>query len=225
MSTELCYFEKPFELQFTANVVSKKTLEDGRVCLVLDRTYFYPTGGGQEHDTGSVGQARVLDVFKDDQGNVIHVLDQDIEDEIVTARIDGERRFGHMQHHSAQHILTQCFQRVLDLETISVKISVDSPSAIDLYASDINPLDLTRVEELANSIIYQNRPIKSYFITEEDAHKVPFRRPPVITEQIRVIEVDGFDYSACGGTHCTATGMVGIIKVLKTDRRAEKLRV
>lgn len=225
MGTELAYLNNPLQLEFDANIIHKTSTPDGRIALILRHTYFYPTGGGQEHDTGVIGEAQVIDVFKDEKEAVIHVVDRDVPSASVPARINRERRLGHMQHHSAQHILTQSIQRVMDLETVSVKISVDSPSTIDIYAREFDESRLKRAENLANDIIYENRPIKSYFITEKEIGKVPFRSPPKVEGQIRVIEVDSFDYSACGGTHCPTTGMVGTIKILKVERRGEKIRV
>lgn len=225
MSTELTYLNDPFRLEFKANIIEKKILPDGRIGILLESTCFYPTGGGQEHDTGTIGAARVLDVFKDDDDNIVHVIDHDIHESKVVANVDRARRFGHMQHHSAQHILTQSFQQLFGFETISVKISADSPSTIDLYANDISHTDLIHVEDRANEIIFENRPIKSYFVSEAEIPKIPFRRPPVVSGQIRVIEVDNFDYSACGGTHCPSTGMIGIIKLARIERRGEKVRV
>jgi alanyl-tRNA synthetase len=130
-----------------------------------------------------------------------------------------------MQHHSGQHVLSQAIQDELGLETISVKISADRPSTIDVLADDLSKEALDRAEDLANHIVLEDRPIHSYLITHEEVHTVPFRRPPAVEGQIRVVEVDRFDYSACGGTHCLRTGMIGTIKILKTERRGGKQRI
>jgi alanyl-tRNA synthetase len=130
-----------------------------------------------------------------------------------------------MQHHSAQHILSGALEKLLGLETLSVKIRADTPSTLDVPLREISQVDWAGVERLANDILFENRPIKSYFITDDQIDTVPFRRPPQVKGQIRVVEVDDFDYSACGGTHCPYTGMIGLIKILKTEHKNKKLRL
>ncbi len=225
MATELGYVAEPFRFEFDAEIVERVALPDGRKGVVLSKTYFYPTGGGQEHDEGTLGNARVNDVLIDDAGVVVHVVDREVPDTRVPAKIDAKRRFAFMQHHSAQHLLSQTLERTLGLETISSRISIESPTTIDLPASAVDEKKLERAEDLANSIIYEDRPIKSYVVPEAQISTVPLRRPPKVSGQIRIVEIEGFDYSACGGTHCTRTGMLGLIKILKTERRGEETRV
>lgn len=223
MPTELAYHADPFCWEFEAEIIGKTTLPDGRWGVVLPKTFFYPTGGGQEHDTGTLGDARVTDVQIDDDGVVTHIIDRDLTATTVHAKIDSARRLAFMQHHSGQHLLSQAIVDALKLDTVSANINIDTPSTIDLETPV--DLDVTPAENLANQIIYRDLAIKSYFVDEAQIHTVPLRRPPKVSGQIRIVEIDGFDYSACGGTHCTRTGMIGIIKVLRTERRAERLRV
>ncbi|MBI5034887.1 MAG: hypothetical protein HZB51_30550 [Chloroflexi bacterium] len=223
MPTELAYQTDPFRWEFDAEIIEKTTLPDGRSGVVLPKTFFYPTGGGQEHDTGTLGDALVTDVLIDDAGTVVHVVDRDIMATTVHAKIDGGRRLAFMQHHSGQHLLSQAIVEALKLDTVSANINIDNPSTIDLET----PLDLdvTPAENLANQILYCDLAIKSYFVDQAQIHTVSLRRPPKVSGQIRIVEIDGFDYSACGGTHCARTGMIGIVKVLRTERRAERLRI
>lgn len=225
MTEQLAYLNDPLTLEFEAKISRKTKLDDGQFEVILEKSYFYPTGGGQDYDTGSLGEARVVDVFKDDQGNVVHKIDRDISGSTVTGKIDYERRLGHMQHHSAQHIVSRAFEALLDLETLSAHISADTPSTVDLPLADLSRDDLERVERFVNGIIFENRPIKSYFITDDELHTIPLRRPPKVEGRIRIVEVDSFDYSACGGTHCPQTGMIGLIKLHRTEIRNQKLRV
>ncbi|MBI5653637.1 MAG: hypothetical protein HZC40_24790 [Chloroflexi bacterium] len=225
MPTKLIYHTDPFTLEFTAHIIGKTILPNDRVGIALAQTYFYPTGGGQEYDTGTIGDARVIEVTLDDAGNVLHIVDRDVIGEIVPARIDGERRRAFMQHHSAQHLLSHTFEHARDLETLSAKISIESPATIDLPAAQISESDLIRVENLANEIIRADRAIKSYFVAETDIGKIPLRRPPKVSGQIRIVEIDALDYSACGGTHCTSTGMIGILKILRVELRGERTRI
>ncbi len=219
------YLSDPLTLEFEAKIIRKFNRNDQTVDLILEKTFFYPTGGGQAHDTGTLGNARVLDVFVSDDGNVVHRIEPDVVGSAVTARIDRTRRLGHMQHHSAQHILSAALEQLVGLETVSVKINADSPSTLDVPDVELSWSDLNQVERLANELVLENRPVKSYFISNEQIETVPFRRPPTVSGQIRVVEVELFDYSACGGTHCPWTGMIGLIKILKTERKNKKLRL
>lgn len=225
MSTERGYQSGPFCWEFQANITDRITLPDGRRGVLLAKTYFYPTGGGQEHDTGTLGDANVADVIADDEGNIIHIVDREPSESSVLANIDGLRRFAFMQQHSGQHLLSQAFERELGLETVSAHMSIDSPSTIDLAASDVREDQIAHVEQSANAIIYQDLPIKSYFVPEDKIATVPLRRPPKVKGEVRIVEIEGYDYSACGGTHCIRSGMIGVVKVLKSERRGDKVRI
>jgi alanyl-tRNA synthetase len=227
MNPQFLHQEDVRQLEFNATVVQKLVLPDGRIGVVLDRTYFYATGGGQEHDSGRIGDAQVLDVIKEETfAKVIHVLDRDIPPGACTAQIDRERRLRHMQHHTAQHLLTQCFIRLFNFETVSANINGTTPSTLDLVMNRALTLrELEQAEELANQVIYEDRPVKTYFVTPADLPTVPLRRPPSVSENIRIVEIDGYDYSACGGTHCPHTGMIGVLKIVKQERVNEKTRV
>ena len=222
--TEQLYFDDPLILEFTAEVTESRPLEGGRFGLLLPRTYFYPTSGGQEHDTGSIGEARILDVYKDD-GDILHVTDKALAPGEYPAHIDRERRIRAMQHHTGQHILSASFLEVAKIESISANINGYNPSTIDLEVGEGDPEILRRVEEFANGILFENRAVKSYYVTDTEVPSVPFRKLPKVSGRIRVIEVDGFDYTPCGGTHCLNTGMVGLMKIVKTERVNQKLRI
>jgi alanyl-tRNA synthetase len=225
ISTTQRYFDDPLCFEFTAEVTEIIALPDGRSGAILASTYFYPTSGGQEHDMGKIGEALVKDVYAREDGRIIHVLDCTLDPGEYPAQIDRERRLRAMQHHTAQHILSGAFETILELGTVSANINGYSPSTIDLAAGDVSQSALQRVEAFANGVIFENRAVKSYFVTDDEIGKVPFRRPPKVSGTIRVIEVDGFDYSACGGTHCPQTGMVGLVKILRTERVNQKLRI
>jgi alanyl-tRNA synthetase len=226
MISQFMYFEDPLKFEFEAVVRQKIDLPDGRTGVLLDRTYFYPEGGGQEHDTGTIAGAQVVEVYKEgDEPRVIHILDRDIPLGPALARINQDRRLRNMQHHTAQHLLTQCFLRLFDLETESAHINGYSPSTLDLPLTTLQKHDLERAEDLANQITYEDRAVKSYFVTPEEFHRLPLRRTPSVSENIRIVEIDSFDYTPCGGTHCLTTGMIGAIKILKTERQNDKTRV
>ena len=227
MNLQQLYLTDPLTLEFETELRQLIRLPDGRPAAILERSYFYPTGGGQEYDTGTLGPARVIEVFKQEQPPaILHVLDQEIPPGLVAGKIDAERRLRHMQHHSAQHLLTQCFIHLMGLETVSAHINGYTPSSLDLDAAEaISRFDLSRVESLANRIIYENRPIKTYFVSSAELASLPLRRPPKVSEDIRIVEIDGFDYSACGGTHVLHTGSIGTAKIVKAERQNDKIRI
>ena len=226
MHTQLLYLNDVSKLEFTAQVERVQPLPGGRCGVILDSTCFYPTGGGQAHDTGFLGESRVLEVYKDEQsGEVVHVLEQEIPLGPVSGRIDALRRLRHMQHHTAQHLLTQCFLRVTGLDTVSAHITGDKPSSFDLPAAELDAGSLARAEDLANQVIFEDRAVRGYFVTPEELSRLPVRRPPSVSENIRIVEIDGFDQVPCGGTHCTSTGMIGLVKVVRQERQGAQLRV
>ena len=226
MNSQLLYQEDPTILDFDTTVIEILTLPDDRKGAVLDHTYFYPTGGGQEHDTGLLGSARVVDVIKDEEhSRVVHVVEGEVKPGTVQAHIDAERRLRHMQHHTAQHLLTQCLLRQTGFETVSANINGYSPSTLDIVATQISKSDLESAENQANRVIYENRIVKTYFVSPQELQSIPLRRPPKVTENIRIVEIDGYDYSPCGGTHVIHTGSIGLIKVLKAERQNDKMRI
>lgn len=226
MNPQLLYQEDVSKLEFDASVVEVLALPQGATGVVLDQTYFYPTGGGQEHDTGQIGSARVTDVYKDENtSRLIHVVAGEVGQGKVHASIDAERRLRHMQHHSAQHLLTQCILRQTGFETVSANINGYSPSTLDILTPQINQADLDQAELTANQIVYENRSVKTYFVTPEQLQLIPLRRPPKVTENIRIVEIENYDYSPCGGTHVMHTGSIGIVKVLKVERQNDKQRI
>jgi len=222
--TQQLYFDDPFTLEFDAEVVESFPLDGGKFGVVLPRTYFYPTSGGQEHDTGSIGKAHILDVYKKGE-TIVHVLDRELVPGLHPAHIDRERRFRHMQHHTAQHILSASFLEVANIDSISANINGVTPSTIDLEVGDVDEETLRRTEEFANGIFFENRAVKTYHVTEGEISNLPMRKPPKVSGSIRVVEVDGFDYTPCGGTHVTRTGMIGMLKIVKTERVNQKLRI
>ncbi len=220
--TKKLYFDNPLLTEFSTDVIETLRDEHG-FGVILPETLFYPTSGGQAHDTGAIGDSRIVDVVIDDDGRIIHYLEHEIEVGTYPAHIDWERRFAHMQHHTGQHIFSAAFWQELELETISSHISAEAPSTIDFDINSLSPKQIAHVENVANAIIFENRTVKTYSVSDKNA--VPFRRPPKVDGDIRVIEIDGFDYSACGGTHCPQTGMVGTLKIVRTERVHKMLRI
>ena len=143
----------------------------------------------------------------------------------VSGKIDAERRLRHMQHHTAQHLLSQCFIRLFEIESISSNINGYTPSTLDLAVKTLSRDQLDQIEDLANRVIYETRPVRTYFVTPEQLRNLPLRKPPKVSEDIRIVEIDGYDYTPCGGTHCTSSGQIGIVKIIKAERQGDLTRI
>jgi alanyl-tRNA synthetase len=193
--------------------------------VVLDHTAFYPTGGGQPNDRGKLGNALVLDVIeRDTDSAVLHVLSEDILGDEVTGEVDWSRRFDLMQQHTGQHILSQAFIHMADAETVGFHLT-DDTLTLDLNQKDLPPAVIERAEDLANQIVFEDRPVTARFVTADELEKLPLRKPPKVEGNIRIVEVQDFDWSPCGGTHVARTGQVGLVKIVKLERRADAMRV
>jgi alanyl-tRNA synthetase len=230
-NTERLFYTDPYQREFSARVIARREMA-GQPAVALDRTVFYPTGGGQPHDIGSLRPAArtgdesavsVTDVMAED-GLVWHVLSAPLAAAEVTGVLDWPRRFDHMQQHTGQHILSQAFIQVCDAETVGFHLGAAS-STIDLNRSDLDAEALARVEAAANAIVDAALAVSSTFVAPEALAGIPLRKPPKVTEDIRIVEVAGFDWSACGGTHVANTAQVGLIKITATERRGAELRV
>ncbi len=222
MTTRL-YQANSYQREFAATVTHSLEHE-GQPAVILDQTCFYPTAGGQLHDTGYLGQQRVLDVVVDKASNeILHLLDKPLSIGLTQGSIDWTRRFEHMQQHTGQHLLSQTFIRLFDLDTISMRIGAKE-TTIDLE-TPATPEQALEAEQFVNGIIYENRPITTYQVDETDVEKIPLRRSPKVSGYVRIVEIADFDYSACGGTHCRQTGEVGIIKIVGMERRKAGVRI
>lgn len=222
MNTQCLYYHDAYLRTFTGRIVGRRQV-DGRPTVALDRTAFYPTGGGQPHDMGTLNGVAVTAVFVE-EGVVWHVLEADLPDEAVTGVLDWPRRFDHMQQHSGQHILSQAFVVRCHAETVAFHLGAEI-STIDLNRTDLDADALAAAEEVANAVIEEARPVRAAFVTQEELARLPLRKPPKVTEAIRVVEVEGFDWSACGGTHVANSAQIGLIKIVGTERRGAELRV
>jgi alanyl-tRNA synthetase len=228
--TERLYYDDPYLARFTACVVEQLQFE-GRPAVVLDRTAFYPTGGGQPHDTGILKDAHspdgipVVDVIeRESDGAVLHLLAGQLDADQVSGEIDWDRRFDLMQQHTGQHILSAAFVEHLDANTVGFHLSSDY-ATIDLDRAPLSAKDLEDVEALANSVVFENRLAIARFVPDEQVPELPLRKPLVHGGPVRVVEIPDFDRSACGGTHVRHAGEVGLIKITRSERRAAETRV
>jgi alanyl-tRNA synthetase len=222
MPTERLYYADSYLRQFSAHVTDR-TDWNGRPAVALDRSAFYPEGGGQPGDHGQLNGIAVLDTQVRD-GVVWHIIERAINDDAVDGEIDWTRRFDHMQQHHGQHLLSAAFVHCCDLPTVSFHLGAES-CTIDLQTSGLSDDQVEQALMLANSIVWQDRSIDARFVTPEEAARLPLRKAPSVVGSVRVVSVPEFDYSACGGTHPRSTGSVGMIVVRSWSRQKSGTRV
>jgi alanyl-tRNA synthetase len=220
--TERLYYTDAGLLDFDARVVATREV-DGRAAVVLDRTAFYPTSGGQPYDTGTLGDARVVEVV-DDGEEILHILDSPLATgAAVRGTVDAARRLDHAQQHTGQHVLSAAFDRLFRNRTLSFHMGADV-STIDL-AAVMSPDDVERAVDEANRVVWENRPVTVRFASADEARTMGLRKESVREGELRLVDVTDFDLSACGGTHVPRTGTIGVIAVTGTEKFKGGLRV
>ena len=219
--TKRLYFDDAYRMDFEASILERLTCLD-HPAVVLDATAFYPESGGQPWDLGTLGGVPVIKVVEEGD-RIVHVLERDVPGGRAEGRIDAVRRFDHMQQHSGQHILSQAFIEVVQGETRSFHLGADV-STLEIGIPAISKDDRDKVERRANEVVFQDRDIRTFFVPRERIAEVPLRRPPQVEGTVRVVEVCGFDYSACGGTHVRRTGEIGLIKMIGWEKIRGNLR-
>ena len=220
------YYDDAYTTRFEARIVERLDVR-GQPGIILDRTYFYPDSGGQPADTGQIGGADLVALrIRESDAAIIHVLSHAPPGDQVQCQIDWTRRFDHMQHHTGQHILTQAFVRVAGANTVGFHLSPDSVT-IDLDQLGITDAVVRQAEELANQIVIENRPVTARLIQPDEAARVRIRKAPdhLATQGLRVIDIQDYDLTACGGTHVARTGEIGLIKILRLEKRGDRTRV
>jgi len=243
--TKRLYYDKPDLLEFDSVVESVTIPENGAdrksPSIILRESAFYPTSGGQVHDTGwiAVGneRLRVAEVVEAEDGRVIHYLEGPLSPSTAEPQafalagatvhgvIDTDRRRDHMQQHSGQHVLSAAFIGLYNMPTVSFHMGEDYCS-IDLATESLTETQVRGAEKRANEIIFENRPVTIRYVRRDEAEKLGLRKlPPAEREELRLIEVADFDLSACGGTHVSATGQIGSILLRKTEKTRQGMRV
>jgi len=220
MTTERLYYTDSHLTEFEARVTEAVKTADHRTAIVLDRTAFYPTGGGQPTDTGTLNTWRVVECVDDEARGVLHVIEGEAPeaDARVTGRVDWPRRLDHIQQHTAQHILSQALIQLFNAETRGFRM-MERTSEIDVALESPNDARITQAIKLANEIVWSNRVLNIHNnITPEAAARMKLRKESSREGLLRVVEIEGFDANACGGTHAKRTGEVGIICVRSWER-------
>jgi alanyl-tRNA synthetase len=212
------YYTDAYLREFEAMVVDRSA-EGTR--LYLDRTAFYPTSGGQPFDTGSLDGVPVVDVV-DEGDRIVHVLAAPHGDPRVTGRIDWARRFDHMQQHTGQHLLSAVFADLMGHQTVGVHFGPET-STLDLDTDAIPPERVVEAERRANEVVTENRPVRVSFENASGAGGL--RKASDREGVLRIVTIEDFDRSACGGTHVAATGEIGLILIGKVERVKQQVRL
>ena len=213
METIKLYYENPRMAVFTASVLYCRE-EDGGFSVLLDRTAFYPEGGGQPCDTGALGNAKVLEV-RDKGGEILHLCDRALN---VGAQVEGcvdrVRRFDFTQQHSADHIISGVIHSLFGLENVGFHMGADT-TTIDL-GGVLMPEELAGAERAANEAIWRDIPVQTLFPSPEELSALEYRSKKELSGQVRLVKIEGVDLCACCGTHVLRTGEVGMIKIISS---------
>lgn len=221
--TEKVYLENPYLKEIKAKVKNKE-YSNSKFYVTLNRTIIYPhLSGGQPMDKAKINDIKVIDVYEED-GEIVHVLENNIDSNNVNLAIDWNTRFDHMQQHSGQHLLSSVIFKLYNANTVSMHIGRKSVY-IDVAIPNFTETDIRRIEDFANEIIYSNFPIKTYFIENKDVPSIPLRKPPIVDKNIRIVEIENVDITPCAGTHLRNTGEIGIIKIKKWEKYKGNTRI
>jgi len=229
MPTERLYYHDSFLYTFDASVVEAFE-RNGRSAIVLDRTAFYPTSGGQVHDLGTLTadgkQIPITEVADEEDGRILHFAAEGLPiGTQVYGSVDGARRRDHVQQHSGQHVLSAAFIRLFNMPTLSFHMGEES-CTIDLETTGLSAEQAQKAEYLANEVIAEDRPVSIRFVPLQEARQLGLRKlPPKQTGDLRLINIAEFDLCACGGTHVRATGQIGSILLRKVEKVKQGVRV
>jgi|HubBroStandDraft_6_1064221.scaffolds.fasta_scaffold74335_2 alanyl-tRNA synthetase len=230
--TERLYYNDSYVKEFDATVVScDRVGEPGgeRWRVVLDRTAFYPTSGGQPHDLGTLGGAAVVEVADAEapdgvEPHVVHYTSAELLAGPVRGRVDWARRFDHMQQHTAQHLLSAAFIELFKLQTVSFHLG-EEICTIDLKAGSLTQQQVDEAERRTNAIIFEDRVVEIRFGTAEELAAEGVRKQVEREGVLRAIRVEGFDFQPCGGTHLARTGQAGLVLIRGMERRRDAMRL
>lgn len=223
MDTEKLYDQDAFLREFDAVVTECYEGKDGSCLVTLDRTAFYPEGGGQPADHGVLGGAAVLDV-QEREGRVLHTCDRPLPvGRTVRGVIDWDRRFDHMQQHSGEHIVSGMLCAAFSCDNVGFHMGADT--VIIDYNAPMTWEQVLEVEDRANRYIWENHPFRAYYPTPEELAVLPYRSKKAIEGPVRITEFPGADRCACCGTHVAASGQVGLVKFLSCQKLRDGVRL
>lgn len=221
-TTERLYDQDAYLRSFDGRVIARAT-RAGKPAVALDRTAFYPEGGGQPGDHGLLGGVPVLDTQLED-GLIWHAVATQPEGDQLHGEIDWARRFDFMQQHHGQHLLSAAFEHLYDARTVAVHLGQEI-STVDLATTALSAEQLGAVEDRTNQTIWDDLPIIARFVDADELARLALRKQPGAYDQIRIVSAGDVDHSPCGGTHPRRTGEVGLVALRRWERRGETLRV
>lgn len=215
--TERLYYNDAAVLDFEAGVTDSGR-HAGRHYVALDRSAFYPTSGGQPFDTGQLNGVAICDVIESEDGEVWHLSESEIAPVgmSVIGTVDKERRFRNSRNHTGQHILSAAAHKLFGLETMSVHLG-EEYAAVEFDTKSLSSEQIQQLENATNEVIADNVEIEIIFAEASKIGALPLRKPPQREGQLRIMRIGQFDYVACGGTHCTTSGGVGLVKIIGTE--------
>ena len=222
METKRLYYEDVYKKKFDAIVTACRKEKEG-YSILLDQSAFYPEGGGQPGDTGTIAQAKVLDV-QEKEGELIHYTDSPLEEGTkVSCQICWERRFDLMQQHSGEHMVSGLVHELYGYDNVGFHMGSD------VITIDFNGIltmsQLKEVEAEINKRIWENTPVEIFYPSREELEILPYRSKKELTGQVRLVRFPGTDLCACCGTHVTRTGEIGMVLILSVEKFREGVRV
>jgi alanyl-tRNA synthetase len=223
MPAERLYYDDAYLQTFTARVTQRSTF-NGQPAVALDRSAFYPAGGGQPGDHGTLNDVQVLDTQADDADEIWHILSAPLDADEVQGQIDWARRFDFMQQHHGQHLLSAACEQQFDARTVAVHLGSEI-CTVDLAHPGLSSEQIAAIEDTTNQMIWANAPIHARFVTPEELSTLTLRKLPQAYERIRIVSAGDFDHSPCGGTHPNRTGEVGSVVIRRWERYKNGVRV
>ncbi len=222
---EKLFYQDPYIQTFNTTLAKQAQDEAGKWYATLEQTAFYPKGGGQPYDTGTLNDQKVIEV-QEINGEIRHYLDQPFSEATkdVAGNIDWERRYDHMQQHAGQHLLSAAFEELFSYKTKSFHLGKEV-STIDLATTGLTEQEVLEAESLVNRIILENRKIETKWVTKDELSDYPLRKELSVSENIRLVIIPEFDYNGCGGTHPHSTGGVASLKILSLEKQKNMIRV
>lgn len=220
--TNKLYYSNPY-LKNWKTTIKQAIEKDSFYLVTLEETAFYPEGGGQPADMGTINGIEVLDVLEENN-EVFHKLASLPSTKHVECEINWERRFDHMQQHSGQHLLSAVCVELYDAHTVSFHLGAESVT-IDLAVPTLTDEQLFQIEQKVNQYIYQNLEIHTYFVSKDQLDDLPIRKIPLVTENIRIVQMGEIDYNACCGTHVDKIGELGLLKLIKIEKQKGNTRL
>ena len=220
--TEKLFWSDPYQREFTATLQEQFAVPDGNA-LVLNRTCFYATSGGQPNDLGILNESAVKAV-RIENGKLLHITERPLGSKSIIGKIDWDRRFDHMQQHTGQHILSAAFFRLFKAETSSFHLG-ELFCSIELNKPELKESQTLQAEDLANEVITSATPVSAFFVDPAKAQDYPLRKQSDLTESLRIIKIGDFDLSPCSGTHVRNAGEIGSVFIYGFEKLSSSVKI